>query len=550
MRLGLALALGASFVRGGGGAAPVRPLYWDGEMDFLYLPGGPYWQDTVGGTPAAAGDPCSFQEDLSGRGKHLDFTGGPLPIVGPDGLHLLFAAPSGGIGCHGLPGVTWYQDGWTVYVWSAGPAGAGSNIAFCNASATTSTFLQINASAITYIGTGTGSYVTFADDATVKVRGIAYQLDRGTQKTVGFADATEATNESDGSTTVVCSIGCSNPSFPMTYRFDGAAGFGEYHDSTQRAAFRAWLAGAKDPALEVPTIAAVSMDETHTMHDEGNASLATGGTIAPAVAAWKATHSGRKVTVGYCPSSKDFSTLADTKAGLLTFADEVIVHLHPRDSIVAAAGVTQRLVPSYEGAAVDDTTGGYALALRTRDGGFTKAELIDIFDYCSAQVVALDFPAPTGFVAGGWLTDDTVLEALAASGYTIDASPVPSELIFDEFAAEGYDYLYDEIVFRWPSVTPETLPYVVSTPEGPVTQYPAVFAIADYLTALDMIRLYKRAVRAARARPSHHGKLAWAFHSNALGGLATLTSAFTVIEAHAAAHAVTRVQCTVAEAVA
>lgn len=178
--------------------------------------------------------------------------------------------------------------------------------------------------------------------------------------------------------------------------------------------------------------------------------------------------------------------------------DETGLHIHPWRTLVEAAGVPFRAEPTFweKGAKATefpDGDAGHDVELPA----YTVDEIRKIVRESKRVLAQNGFEPGTSFRAGGWLADAKVLEAIRAEGYVVDSSAV--DATWHEKLA-GLP-IRDRIRETWPKSTPTSAPETIETKSGTVLEMPNTAALADYVTARQMIENVERAIELAKADP-------------------------------------------------
>lgn len=175
--------------------------------------------------------------------------------------------------------------------------------------------------------------------------------------------------------------------------------------------------------------------------------------------------------------------------------DEVGLHVHAWKTLVAAAGVTPRLTPSFlsrENKLLefeDDT--GFDVDL----SAYTVAELRAILKKSRELFEAEKIKVGTTFRASGWMGTPNVLEAARAEGYTIDSSAT-DPVWLDE---PEVPYLQERLRKVWPKVVTTTQPYWIDTPAGTILEMPDSGALADYTQPAEIVKHIEQAAASAKS---------------------------------------------------
>ena len=94
------------------------------------------------------------------------------------------------------------------------------------------------------------------------------------------------------------------------------------------------------------------------------------------------------------------------------------------------------------------------------------------------------------FRAGGWMAMDNVRQALVAKGIVWDSSAVPQPYLAAEL---GTLPLLQWVGDEWKGTTAASQPYVIPTAKGPLKEVPDNGALADYVSADEMVDVFQQA---------------------------------------------------------
>ncbi|MDP6962631.1 MAG: hypothetical protein QGF46_00535 [Planctomycetota bacterium] len=171
-------------------------------------------------------------------------------------------------------------------------------------------------------------------------------------------------------------------------------------------------------------------------------------------------------------------------------SDETGLHIHPWKSFVEAAGVDFRSGPTVWGVERPERKNwpdpGHDVSV--------EAYMVDEFQILvaySKQVLAQNgFELSNSFRAGAWLAGPRVREAIRREGFLIDSSATDTKwhTKISQFALPAM------IRDIWPDVTSETQPFFISTPAGQLLEMPDTGALADYVSAEQMMGHISEAV--------------------------------------------------------
>jgi hypothetical protein len=185
--------------------------------------------------------------------------------------------------------------------------------------------------------------------------------------------------------------------------------------------------------------------------------------------------------------------LAGWVDGLRTkHSDEIGLHIHPWCSFVKTTTVPCRTTPSF--AQASDTT-GYTVNL----DAYTEQEMLTLLKAADQIFGDHGLGKPTAFRAGGWTTEVHTLKALGDDGFVVDGSACNWSRM-----EEWKDYpganLYDWNAQHWSTINDTSQPYHPSTtgmqssakPQLPILEVPDNGLLVDYVTAAEMIEIFKK----------------------------------------------------------
>jgi hypothetical protein len=190
--------------------------------------------------------------------------------------------------------------------------------------------------------------------------------------------------------------------------------------------------------------------------------------------------------------------------------DEHGLHIHAWRSLVNAAGVRFRTGPSFVDQDVDVNGCGVDCGSDVALTAYTKSELRKIIRKSVDILTAQGFNRPGSFRAGGWQADDTVLNALAEEGFTLDSSATYAPYL--EASWGGYN-LYRFVAQLWPTIVPTSQPYIYSSKTGhQILELPNNASLADYVTGSDMLNAFIGQARILQVNPQDDVYLSIGFH--------------------------------------
>lgn len=198
----------------------------------------------------------------------------------------------------------------------------------------------------------------------------------------------------------------------------------------------------------------------------------------------------------YTKPDANESHITEKIKNVLRKGDELGLHIHAWKTLMEQSGVPFREGPTFWGYPVGDCLYdcGNAVALFA----YTKEELRKVVRFSINKLHEQGLGRATSFRAGGWVAPRKVLEALVEEGMTLDSSAVPPFLLKDEMNEAP---LGEWIQTFWGDIKESSQPWVISTSGGPLWEIPDNGALADYVTADEMVILFEKAVRQFKTSP-------------------------------------------------
>jgi hypothetical protein len=193
---------------------------------------------------------------------------------------------------------------------------------------------------------------------------------------------------------------------------------------------------------------------------------------------------------------------------VLRAGDELGLHIHAWRSLVTASGVAFRREPTFWGSPVVDS-GEADVGHEVELCAYSRDELEKVAAESQRILGDAGFRLSSSFRAGGWLADAKVLAAVRARGFAVDSSATDNK--WHKQLLEQYA-IFGRIREVWPDVTEESAPRWISTPAGAVLEMPDTGALADYVTAADMLGHIERARARARASAAREVFVHVGFH--------------------------------------
>lgn len=210
--------------------------------------------------------------------------------------------------------------------------------------------------------------------------------------------------------------------------------------------------------------------------------------------------------------------------------DELGLHIHGWKRLFEASGVTFRSTPTFWGNGPLSNDCAYDCGHEVPISAYTASELSSVVRYSVKTLKGHGFGTSVSFRAGGWVATESVRAALLENGFKTENSEVPVTYLK---AKLGTMPLYTWLDDLWAGASNLTQPHTLSNATGSLTEVPDNGALSDYVSAEDMLAVY-RANRAATAKGSVR-VVSIGFHQEtAAKYLPVLTDAITRIQADAA----------------
>lgn len=191
--------------------------------------------------------------------------------------------------------------------------------------------------------------------------------------------------------------------------------------------------------------------------------------------------------------TKPGANSAETEAQIRTTlrpSDELGLHIHGWKRLFEASGVKFRATPNFWG--TNELSGdctfdcGHEVPISAYD----EAELEKVIRFSILTLEGNGLGHARSFRAGGWMAKDNVRQALVANGIAWDSSAVPTAYLAGEL--QGLPVL-DWLGDLWRGTTATSQPYTIATPAGALKEVPDNGALADYVTADEMVDVFQQA---------------------------------------------------------
>jgi hypothetical protein len=189
--------------------------------------------------------------------------------------------------------------------------------------------------------------------------------------------------------------------------------------------------------------------------------------------------------------TKSDADAADAKAKIASTilpGDERGLHIHGWKRLFEAAGVTFRNTPTFWGTTLAPTECFYDCGHEVPISLYTTDELRKVVRFSLDKLEEQGFGRAKSFRCGGWMAKENVREAVAAEGLKYEESAVPTTFLAPKLSGRPVLGWLDEL---WRGTTQTTQPYAIATPAGALTEIPDNGALADYVSADQMVAVFE-----------------------------------------------------------
>ncbi|MDB4943628.1 MAG: hypothetical protein JWP97_3162 [Labilithrix sp.] len=238
----------------------------------------------------------------------------------------------------------------------------------------------------------------------------------------------------------------------------------------------------------------------------------------------------------YAKKGADAAAVTAQIGRVLLPGDEKGLHIHGWKRLFEASDVTFRGSPTFWGTSIDETSAectssdcGHEVPISLYD----TAELREVVHFSLDTLEANGFGRPTSFRCGGWIAKDNVRDAIAAEGVRYDHSSVPPTFLAPKLKGLPLLAWLSDL---WKDTTELSQPAVLATATSSIVEVPDNGALADYVTADQMVETFEANEEAFRKEPTKSRVVSIGFHQEtAATYLPAVEEALTRIYAEAEA---------------
>ncbi len=193
----------------------------------------------------------------------------------------------------------------------------------------------------------------------------------------------------------------------------------------------------------------------------------------------------------------------------LTASDELGLHIHGWKRLFEASGVPFRSASTFWGTPIDLTSCTFDCGHEVPISSYTTGELQSVIRKSLGTLRTNGFTMGGSFRAGGWMASTSVREALTAEGLFVDSSAANVPLLADELVGLP---VVGWLRNLWGSIKSTSQPYTIPTRSGNLKEIPDNGALADYVTAQEMVTVFQAHKARWRANPAANTVMSIGFH--------------------------------------
>lgn len=175
-------------------------------------------------------------------------------------------------------------------------------------------------------------------------------------------------------------------------------------------------------------------------------------------------------------------------ASAIAPGDEKGLHIHGWKRLFEAAGVPFKNTPTFWGTTIGPNECFYDCGHEVPISLYSVDELRKVVKFSLDTLEQQGFGRAKSFRCGGWMAKDNVREAVAAEGIAYEESAVPTAFLAPKLRSYPVQAWLDEL---WQGTTKTTQPYTIPTPAGDLVEIPDNGALADYVTADQMVDVFE-----------------------------------------------------------
>ncbi|MCR9205996.1 MAG: hypothetical protein NXH75_15540 [Halobacteriovoraceae bacterium] len=194
--------------------------------------------------------------------------------------------------------------------------------------------------------------------------------------------------------------------------------------------------------------------------------------------------------------------------------DEIGLHLHPWENLVDHLEIPFISGPTYFGKEYSPAEGpGNAKYPKGHRGGdiplwsYSKEDIRKMIRFSVQKLNEHGFENITGFRAGGWQTDEKVLQVLMEEGFLTESSPVPFQKVANLYPNTP---LEKNVTRLWEGTNQTSQPYLFEKDGKTMLMMPNNAGLADYVDSEEFIEVLKENLKGKTVGDEIH--IVYGFH--------------------------------------
>lgn len=190
----------------------------------------------------------------------------------------------------------------------------------------------------------------------------------------------------------------------------------------------------------------------------------------------------------FTKSDSDAAAAKAEIASAIAPGDEKALHIHGWKRLFEASGVSFISGPTFWGTTLKPNECFYDCGHEVPLSNYSVEDLRKVVRFSLDTLETQGFGRAKSFRCGGWMAKENVREAIAAEGLTYEESAVPAEFLAPKLRQYPIQGWLSEL---WAGTTQTSQPYRIATPAGELVEVPDNGALADYVTADQMVAAYQ-----------------------------------------------------------
>lgn len=192
--------------------------------------------------------------------------------------------------------------------------------------------------------------------------------------------------------------------------------------------------------------------------------------------------------------------------------DEQGLHIHSWKTLTDYSGVKFKTSPSWaQEDPLDVEKSHEDLGHCIPISAYTEDEIIKLIEGSRKILSEHGFSHSKSFRAGGWMASEKVISALIKTGFTLDSSAVPLDLLKDK---RKNSLLFNMLKNLWEKTKITDSPYDLSnnSSSGTIREIPNNGCLADYMTGEETFKIFNKVAKKYLENPEKNHYLVTGFH--------------------------------------